>query len=321
MRIIITGVAGFIGYSLAKHLLTSKKNIKILGIDNLNNYYSVRFKKKRLRNLRNKYFYFKKIDICDYKKTEKIFKSFKPTVVINLAAQAGVRYSIEFPEKYIKSNINGYFNIIELCKKFNVKRIIYASSSSVYGDSKEFPLKEDLAVKPKNIYALSKKFNEELSEIYSKLYNIQFIGLRLFTVYGEWGRPDMFFFKYLSAAMFKNFFYLNNYGNHSRDFTYIKDAVEIISALLFKKLKLNNSHEIYNICSSSPVKLDKIIKHLNKYVNSPKIIKRKLQKADVIKTFGDNKKIVSYTNYKNFTKISEGIKKVSLWYLNNKNIF
>jgi UDP-glucuronate 4-epimerase len=321
MRIIITGVAGFIGYSLAKHLLTSKKNIKILGIDNLNNYYSVRFKKKRLRNLRNKYFYFKKIDICDYKKTEKIFRSFKPTVVINLAAQAGVRYSIEFPEKYIKSNINGYFNIIELCKKFNVKRIIYASSSSVYGDSKEFPLKEDLAVKPKNIYALSKKFNEELSEIYSKLYNIQFIGLRLFTVYGEWGRPDMFFFKYLSAAMLKNFFYLNNYGNHSRDFTYIKDVVEIISALLFKKLKLNNSHEIYNICSSTPVKLDKIIKHLNKYVNSPKIIKRELQKADVIKTFGDNKKIVSYTNYKNFTKISEGIKKVSLWYLNNKNIF
>ena len=262
MRIIITGVAGFIGYSLAKHLLTSKKNIKILGIDNLNNYYSVRFKKKRLRNLRNKYFYFKKIDICDFKKTEKIFRSFKPTVVINLAAQAGVRYSIEFPEKYIKSNINGYFNIIELCKKFNVKRIIYASSSSVYGDSKEFPLKEDLAVKPKNIYALSKKFNEELSEIYSKLYNIQFIGLRLFTVYGEWGRPDMFFFKYLSAAMFKKFFYLNNYGNHSRDFTYIKDAVEIISALLFKKLKLDNSHEIYNICSSSPVKLDKSFAHI-----------------------------------------------------------
>ena len=203
MKILITGVAGFIGFNLAQHILKIDKKNKIIGLDILNNYYSVELKKNRLKALKNKNFSFLKIDICKKKKLEKIFKIHKPDLVINLAAQAGVRYSVDYPAKYIDANVLGYFNILDLCRKYNIKKLLYASSSSVYGDNKVFPLNEKKIINPKNVYALTKKFNEEISEVYSDFYKMRIVGLRFFTVYGEWGRPDMFFFKYLHSSVFK----------------------------------------------------------------------------------------------------------------------
>jgi UDP-glucuronate 4-epimerase len=319
MKILITGAAGFIGYSLSHHISNKQKKSKILGIDNIDNYYSTKLKRNRIKNIRDKNFYFSKIDICNLNKLEKIFKRFNPDVVIHLAAQAGVRYSIDKPRKYINSNILGYFNILEMCRNFKVKKIIYASSSSVYGDSKNFPLEENDKINPKNVYALSKKFDEELSSVYSNLYNLKIVGLRLFTVYGEWGRPDMFIFKYLRSALLKKVFYLNNYGNHSRDFTYIGDVVKIISKLI--SIKQKRRHEIFNVCSGKSIKLMNIIKIINKYVSVPLIIKKPFQKADVIKTHGNNKKILSHVHFKKFTNIHIGLEKTIDWYLCNINNF
>ena len=185
MKILITGCAGFIGFHLCNAILKKQKKIKIIGIDNLNNYYSVSYKKHRLKILKKfKNFNFIKQDICDYKKLQKIFKNNKFDLIINLAAQAGVRYSISNPKEYINSNILGFFNLAELSRIYKIKKIIYASSSSVYGEKKQFPLKENNSVHPKNIYSLSKKNNEEIAEIYSSYYNLKFIGLRFFTIYG-----------------------------------------------------------------------------------------------------------------------------------------
>ena len=200
MQILITGSAGFIGFNLAKYLL-EKSNFRIIGIDSLNNYYSKRLKKDRVKELlKFKRFSFFHVNILNKKKVEKIFKIKKIDYVINLAAQAGVRYSLEKPNEFVDNNIQGFYNLIDVAKNFKIKKFIYASSSSIYGDTKKFPLKETQNVKPKNIYALSKKINEEMAEVFSKQYNIPFIGLRFFTVYGEWGRPDMFMMKYLTSS-------------------------------------------------------------------------------------------------------------------------
>ena len=205
MKILITGAAGFIGFNLCKYLL-EKTNFNILGIDNLNDYYDVSLKKKRLKYLNSyKKFKFKKIDITRSFSLEKIFKKYKFDFVYNLAAQAGVRYSINHPRKYIDANILGFFNIIDYCKKYNVKRLFYASSSSVYGESKKFPLKETENITPKNIYGLSKKINEEISFIYNQFYNLKLTGLRFFTVYGEWGRPDMMMLKFIDSYFKKKY--------------------------------------------------------------------------------------------------------------------
>ena len=207
MKILITGCAGFLGYHLCQKILKADKNSKIIGIDNLNNYYSVSYKKKRLSFFKNdKNFKFYKIDISNFKKLEDIFKKNKFDIVINLAAQAGVRYSISNPKEYVNSNILGFFNIAELSRIFNITKVYYASSSSVYGEKKKFPLKESENINPKNIYSLSKKNNEEIAEIYSNYYNIQFIGFRFFTIYGEWGRLDMQILKYIIAIIKKKYF-------------------------------------------------------------------------------------------------------------------
>ena len=226
-----------IGFNLAKYLLSSS-NVKIIGIDSLNTYYSKKLKKDRIKELsRYKRFSFFRINILNKKKLEKNFKT-KKINLINLAAQAGVRYSLEKPNEFVDNNIHGFYTLIDIANKYKIKKIIYASSSSIYGDSKRFPLKETQNVMPKNIYALSKKVNEEMAEVFSKQYDISFIGLRFFTVYGEWGRPDMFMMKYLTSSYNKKInFYLNNYGKHTRDFTYILDACKIISKLVFLKKK------------------------------------------------------------------------------------
>ena len=317
MKILITGCAGFLGFHLCQKILKIDKNSQIIGIDNLNNYYSVPYKKKRLSFFKNnKKFKFYKIDISNFKKLESIFKKNKFDIVINLAAQAGVRYSISNPKEYVNSNILGFFNIAELSRIFNISKVYYASSSSVYGEKKIFPLKESEKINPKNIYSLSKKNNEEIAEIYSNYYNMKFIGLRFFTIYGEWGRPDMLILKYIIAIIKKKTFYLNNYGKHYRDFTYVKDVVDNIWLLINKNIK--NKHLILNVCSNNPVSLKFILDRLNKVFGKPKIIKRSKQIADVYKTHGDNYKINEITKLKKYTSINEGLDNLINWVKSNK---
>ncbi len=315
MQILITGAAGFIGFNISRFLLLNKK-IKIYGIDNINNYYSTSLKNNRIKQLKKfKNFKFQKVDITNKTKLENFFRNKNFSLIINLAAQAGVRYSLKSPSEFVENNILGFYNIIHLANKKKIKKIIYASSSSVYGDSKNFPLKESDNIQPKNIYSLSKKTNEEMAEVFSNQFRIKFIGLRFFTVYGEWGRPDMFMMKYLTSSYNQSKkFYLNNYGNHTRDFTYIDDVCKIMKHLIFLKKKISN-HEIYNICSNKPIKLISVINHL-KFITgkSPKILKRGLQKADVVKTHGSNKKILSLIGKQKFTSISLALKNTVNWY-------
>jgi UDP-glucuronate 4-epimerase len=196
---------------------------------------------------------------------------------------------------------------------FKIKKLIYASSSSVYGDSDYFPLRETQLLKPKNFYAMTKKNNEEMADIYSKFYNINIIGLRLFSIYGEWGRPDMFIFKMIDSFYRKKIFYLYNYGDHVRDFTYISDAVSIILKINFPK---KISHNIFNICSSKAIEIKKVIQIITNLIGVPMIKKVNFQEADVYKTFGSNKKILKFTKFNKFTKIEKGIKNVVNWYKN-----
>jgi UDP-glucuronate 4-epimerase len=313
MNILITGVAGFIGFNLAKCLLNKK--YKIYGIDNFDSYYSILLKKKRLNNLKkNKRFVFSQLDLTDKKKTNIFFKNKKFDLIINLAAQAGVRYSLINPKKYIDTNIFGFLNLIEQANKHKIKKIMYASSSSVYGENTNFPLKESEELNPKNIYAVSKKLNEEIAETYHKISKINFIGLRFFTIYGEWGRPDMFMFKLFKAFFLKKTFYLNNYGNHLRDFTYIDDATNIIEKLIKKKI-IGNS--VFNICSNKPQNILKIVQKFNKK-NKTKIKMISINKADVLKTHGCNNKIKKFINYKKFSNFEIFFEKTFKWYKNNK---
>ena len=199
MKILITGVAGFIGFNFAKYLL-EKKKYKIIGLDNLNDYYDVNLKKKRVNQLiKSNKFKFYRIDLKDKLKIEKIFKYNKIDFIFHFAAQAGVRYSIDHPRKYVESNIIGFYNLIENVRNYKVKRLFYASSSSVYGENKNFPLNEKENIFPKNIYGLSKKVNEEIGLIFNKYYKVKLIGLRFFTIYGEWGRPDMMMIKFIDS--------------------------------------------------------------------------------------------------------------------------
>ena len=315
MKILITGCAGFIGFSLAKALL-EKKNL-VIGIDNYDDYYSVKLKKKRISLLKKfKSFKFIKVDISNEILLKKNLKKKKIDIIFHFAAQAGVRYSLVNPQKYIRSNLSGFCNLIDSIKDIKVKKLIYASSSSVYGESKNFPLSEKQPIKPKNIYGMTKKFNEELAENYSKLYNIDMIGLRFFTIFGEWGRPDMFVTKYLTSSFKKKFFYLNNRGNHERDFTYIQDLIHILIKL--QKIKINNKHDILNVCSGKPINITKTIKHYSKTIKKPKIIKRALQKADIIKTHGDNSKLKKLIGNIKFTQFEKGLNNTLKWYKNNK---
>ena len=316
MKILITGSAGFIGFSFAKKLL-EKKMYKIIGIDNFNDYYDINLKKKRNNILKNyKNYKFNKVDITDKKKIDKIFKNEKFDFVFHFAAQAGVRYSINFPRKYMESNLMGFFNILENVKKYRVKRLFYASSSSVYGENKNFPLNEKENIFPKNIYALSKKVNEEIANIFSRYYKVKLTGLRFFTIYGEWGRPDMMMLKFISSYYNNKTFELYNFGNHVRDFTYIGDVVAIMYLLLKKHKKLDNN-EILNICSNNPINLKEIILFMKKNEINPKIKKVTLQKADILKTHGNNSKLIRFTKFKKFSDWKESLKRTIEWYQKN----
>ena len=227
MKILITGVAGFIGFRLAEKLL--KKGHFVIGLDNLNNYYSVKFKIERLKILEDyKLFNFKKINLNNKQSINYLKKIKKIDVIYHFAAQAGVRYTLSNPEKYFNDNIISFINLLELVKLNKKIKFFFASSSSVYGDQKIFPLNENLKLNEKNIYGFSKKINEIMCESYSRIYKIKIVGLRFFTVFGEWGRPDMLIFKYIKSNLDKKIFILNSNGQHFRDFTYIDDVVSIL---------------------------------------------------------------------------------------------
>jgi len=316
MKILITGSAGFIGFNLC-NLLLKNDNFKITGIDNFNDYYDVGLKKKR-NNLLKKYknFEFIKTDIKNRIKLEKIFKNKKFDFVFHFAAQAGVRYSIDHPRKYVESNLLGFYNIIENVKKYNTKRLFYSSSSSVYGENNNFPLNEKEKIFPKNMYGLSKKVNEEISFIFNKYYNVKLTGLRFFTVYGEWGRPDMMMIKFISSYYKNKIFKLYNFGNHVRDFTYVGDVVNILYLLLKNHKKLKD-FDILNICSNNPINLKQIVLFMKKNKINPKIKKVTLQKADILKTHGDNSKLLKYIKYTKFSNWKDSLKKTIIWYQKN----
>ena len=319
-NILVTGAAGFIGYSLCKKLLENK-NYLITGLDNLNSYYSVKLKKERLKKLKNlKNFQFFKVDLLEKEKLNNLFKKKKFQLVYNFAAQAGVRYSYENPESYCNSNIIGFNNILKLVKKFKIKKFFFASSSSIYGDIGPFPKKENSKLNTLNIYSLSKLANEITAKSFSSKMKTQITGLRFFSIYGEWGRPDMLILKYLLAAKKKNSFELLNYGNHYRDFTYIDDAVKICISLQKKKMK--KKFDIFNICSSKPILITKVLEEINKYSKKPLIIEKPRDSADVYKTYGDNKKIRNFLKKKiKFTSNKQGVKNTCNWFLKNNKIF
>lgn len=313
MKILVTGSAGFIGYHLCKDLLKDKRN-KIYGIDNLNSYYDIKLKIKRLKNLKCDNFFFKKKDITNYLFLKELFKN-KFDIVYHLAAQAGVRYSIINPKVYFDSNLKGFFNILEACKEYKVKHLIYASTSSVYGKQKKFPVVENFNTdKPLSFYAATKKCNEVMAYAYSKIYNLKCTGLRFFTVFGPYGRPDMALYKFADSINNNKKFYLYNHGNHSRDFTYIDDVIHYLSKI--KNDKTKNNFQIYNVCSNNNVNLIKYYSCIKKYfLRKPKIRKIKLQIGDVIKTHGSNLKLTNKFGKKTFTKIEDGINYFMTWFL------
>ena len=318
-KILITGVAGFIGFSLARKII-QYKNFEVVGIDNINSYYNRKLKLKRLSLLKNKNFKFYKIDLIEKNKLYKLFEKNNFDIVFNFAAQAGVRYCYENPKSYTDSNIIGFINLSEMIKNFYVDRFIFASSSSIYGDQKPFPKKENSEVNPINLYSLSKLSNEQFAQSISKTINTTMIGLRFFTIYGPWGRPDMMILKYLISAYKKLSFPLFNNGDHYRDFTYIDDAINICFALLSKKM--TSKFVIFNICSSKPIIITKILKEIDKYSKKPSIKKKSRDKADVYKTYGDNKKINNFLKKKiQFTSFTIGVKNTCEWFLKNKNLF
>tara|TARA_B100001057_G_scaffold166415_1_gene167087 strand:- start:164 stop:1147 length:984 start_codon:yes stop_codon:yes gene_type:complete len=318
-KILITGVAGFIGFSLAKKIIQLKK-YDVIGIDNLNSYYIKKLKLKRLSLLKKQKLKFYKIDLTEKNKLNNLFKKYNFDIVFNFAAQAGVRYSFENPKSYTDSNIIGFINLIEVAKNFKIDKFIFASSSSIYGDQRPFPKTENSDVNPINLYSLSKLSNEQFAKSICKKMNTKVIGLRFFTIYGPWGRPDMMILKYLISAYKKLSFPLFNNGNHFRDFTYIDDAINLCIPLLNKKIK--KKFEIFNICSSRPLHITKILKEIDKYSPKPLIINKPRDKADVYKTYGDNKKIRIFLGKKiELTSYKYGVRNTCDWFFKNKKIF
>ena len=314
MKILITGVAGFIGFSLANNLLKYNSKIKIYGIDNFDDYYSKKIKNLRIKELnKSRKFTFLKIDICNRNLLKKKLKKKEFTYVIHLAAQAGVRFSELQPTKYINTNIFGFINLLDSILDFPPKKILYASSSSVYGDSNNLPSREKDKLSPINIYASSKQLNEITAKFYSRYHNLTLVGLRFFTIYGEWGRPDMFLFKLFKSFSLKSSFYLNNAGNHKRDFTYINDAIEVTKNLIFTK-KIKSKNSVFNICSNNPIKITKIIDFFQEKYGKVKISNISRNRLDVKNTHGSNSIVKKVTSFNKFTNYKTGIINSYKWY-------
>jgi UDP-glucuronate 4-epimerase len=317
MTILVTGIAGFIGSHLAKNLL--KRGESILGIDNLSDYYDVNLKKDRLNNLKTyKNLTFENIDISNYDDLEKVIKKYKISKVCHLAAQAGVRYSLEAPMEYIKSNIVGHLNILEICRNLNIKNLVYASSSSVYGGNTKVPFStEDRVDTPVSLYAATKRSDELMSYTYNHLYGINTIGLRFFTVYGPWGRPDMATWIFTKKIINGDPIEVYNNGIMQRDFTYIDDIISGTISILdsCKEETSQNFSKVYNIGNNKPENLLDFISIIEGYLGIKAIkVMKPLQKGDVANTYADISAIKSDFNFIPKTKIIEGIPKFIDWY-------
>lgn len=316
---LITGGAGFIGFYLSKALL--EKGAKVIGIDNLNDYYEVSLKEDRLEILKKfPEYQFVKGDISDKETVFHVFEKFAPQIVVNLAAQAGVRYSIDNPDAYIQSNIVGFFHILEACRHFPVEHLVFASSSSVYGGNKKVPFStEDQVDKPVSLYAATKKSNELMAYAYSKLYEIPLTGLRFFTVYGPMGRPDMAYFKFAKKIMAGEPIQIYNNGDMLRDFTYIDDIVTGVENILCNPPETDEngaSYKIYNIGNNQPEKLMDYISVLEKCLGrEAKKEFLPMQPGDVYETYADVSELMKDYGFKPSTSIEEGLSKFAEWFL------
>lgn len=315
MKILITGAAGFIGYHAC--LKFCKKRYSVVGIDNINDYYDIKLKKDRLSNLQKlPNFSFYKVDIRDKKKIDSIFKSEKFDKVIHLAAQAGVQYSISYPESYMISNLFGFYNIINSCVKNSTAHLIYASSSSVYGSNKKIPFKENhQCSSPISFYAATKIANEAIAHSYSHIHGIKTTGLRFFTVYGPYGRPDMSPFIFAKAISSHKPIKVYNNGKLERDFTYIDDTINAIELILKNKSKIDNLSSIYNVGSNDPIAILDFIKLFEKSLKKKAIIQfYPLLKGDVIKTYADISSIQNNFNFKPKIPVTKGVRNFIDWY-------
>lgn len=342
-KVLITGMAGFIGHHLAKLLVNN--NYEVLGLDNINDYYDPKLKLARLKDLgidtskieynkllKVKNISFIKLDLTDLQNIKQLFAEQEFNYIVNLAAQAGVRYSLENPHSYVDSNITGFLNILESCRAYPVEHLVFASSSSVYGLSEDIPFKEDNCTDhPLAMYAASKKANEMMAHSYANLYNIPSTGLRFFTVYGPWGRPDMALHIFTKAMVEDKEFEVFNNGDMSRDFTYVGDIVESIKRLLPLAPKENNPefnpkkpvssksnkpYQIFNIGNNQPVALMDFVQAVEKALNKKgKIVYKPMQPGDVKSTFSNVESLFNYINFKPSTNIEDGVKEFVNRYL------
>ena len=322
--ILVTGAAGFIGYHLCQSLLAN--NETVIGIDNLNNYYDVRLKQARLEQLVcQSNFQFFQLDIADRFEIAELFSIYKPNVVVNLAAQAGVRYSLTTPHAYVDSNLVGFFNILEGCRQTEVEHLVYASSSSVYGANTKMPFSIDDPVDhPVSLYAATKRANELMAHTYNHLYNIPATGLRFFTVYGPWGRPDMAYFSFTKSILAKKEIKVFNHGKMRRDFTYIDDIVEGIIRVMDRgraRSTLINAnektvpHKVYNIGNNQPVNLTDFIEILEKKLGiSAQKALLPMQPGDVEETYADIDELIKDTGFKPKTSLEVGLGHFVDWY-------
>lgn len=333
--VFITGASGFIGSNLAKRILTTESDKKVVGLDNMNNYYDVRIKEARLAELQKfENYTFIKGNLADKAFINSIFEQYHPDIVVNLGAQAGVRYSITNPDAYIESNMIGFYNILEACRHYPVEHLVYASSSSVYGSNKKVPYSTDDKVdNPVSLYAATKKSNELMAHAYSKLYNIPSTGLRFFTVYGPAGRPDMAYFGFTNKLVNGETIKIFNYGNCKRDFTYVDDIVEGVVRVMKRPPEKKNGEDslpippyaIYNIGNSSPENLLDFVQILSEELVRAGVLPADydfeahkelvpMQPGDVPVTYADTSALERDFGFKPHTPLREGLRKFAEWY-------
>ena len=333
--IFITGSSGFIGSNLAKRILTTEPDTKVIGLDNMNDYYDVRIKEARLAELQKfENYTFIKGNLADKALIDSIFEQYHPDIVVNLGAQAGVRYSITNPDAYIESNVIGFYNILEACRHYPVKHLVYASSSSVYGSNKKVPYSTDDKVdNPVSLYAATKKSNELMAHAYSKLYNIPSTGLRFFTVYGPAGRPDMAYFGFTNKLVNGETIKIFNYGNCKRDFTYVDDVVEGVVRVMAKAPEKKNGEDglpippyaVYNIGNSNPENLLDFVQILSEELVRAGVLPADydfeahkelvpMQPGDVPVTFADTEPLERDFGFKPHTPLRDGLRKFAEWY-------
>lgn len=333
--VFITGSSGFIGSNLAKRILTTEPDTKVIGLDNMNDYYDVRIKEARLAELQKfENYTFIKGNLADKALIISIFEQYHPDIVVNLGAQAGVRYSITNPDAYIESNMIGFYNILEACRHYPVEHLVYASSSSVYGSNKKVPYSTDDKVdNPVSLYAATKKSNELMAHAYSKLYNIPSTGLRFFTVYGPAGRPDMAYFGFTNKLVNGETIKIFNYGNCKRDFTYVDDIVEGVVRVMAKAPEKKNGEDglpippyaVYNIGNSNPENLLDFVQILSEELVRAGVLPADydfeahkelvpMQPGDVPVTFADTEPLERDFGFKPHTPLREGLRKFAEWY-------